>query len=103
MKKLAVGLNKPSLQLALSGGAMEEAASSLTGGAWEQYIINYLISHCDVGDLEPIDEENSSSDSEDSDFGHEEDEPAPVAQSRKKKGKQRTCNVLLQRCTGMAG
>jgi hypothetical protein len=95
MRKLAVRLDKPSLQLAPSSEAMEEVASGFTAGAWEQHIINHLISHCNLGGLEPIDEETSSSDSEDSDFGHDEDEPAPVAQSSKQKEKQSNGNVLF--------
>jgi hypothetical protein len=98
-----VWLDKPSLQLAPSSEAMEEADSGHTAGAWEQFIINHPISCCNLGGLELIDEENSSSDSEDSEAEYDENEPGPVEQSRKQKGKQRIGNVSLWCCTRMAG
>jgi len=77
--------DNPSLQLVPNDGTMEETTTTDTIAPWEQYIINHLISCCDVGGLESTDEENSSSDPEDSDLGYYEDEPAPVAKSKKEK------------------
>ena len=89
-----------------------EATTTHTDDGWELFIINHLISHCDVGGLEQIDEDisniDSGSDFEDSDLGDVEDEPVTVVRSRKgKRGrkqgeKQIACNVLLQRRDDMA-
>jgi hypothetical protein len=103
--------DKPSLQLAPDDEAMEETATTHTDDTWELYIIKHLISHCDVRGLEQIDEEISDdlgSEFDDSDLGDVEDEPAPVAKSRKEKRgrkqgeKKAACNVLLHRCDDMA-
>ena len=104
--------DKPSLWLAAQDDdAMEEAATTHTNGSWELDIINHLISHCDVGGPEQIDEEisnDSGSDFEDSDLEDVKDEPVTVAKYRKEKRgrkqgeKQVACNVLLQRCDDMA-
>ena len=99
--------DKPSLLPAPDDDPMEETVSTHTDDSWEPYIINHLISHCDVGGLEQIDEEisnDSGSEFKDSDLGDVEDEPAPAAKSRKEKRerkqgeKQVACNVSLQRC-----
>ena len=103
--------DKPSLRLSPDDDAME-ATTTHTNDDWELFIINHLISHCDVGGLEQIDEEISDidpgSDFEDSDLGDVEDEPVTVAKSRKgKRGRKQgenqvACNVLLQRRVDMA-
>jgi hypothetical protein len=98
-----VWLDKLSLQLAPSSEAMEEADSGHTAGAWEQFIINHLISCYNLGGLELINRENSSLDTEDSEAEYDENEPAPVEQTRKQKGKQHIGNVSLWCCTRMAG
>ena len=96
----------PSLQLAPNDEAMEEMATTHTVGHWEQYIIDHLISCCEVEGLELI-EVNSSLDSEESALGYDEDEPGPMAKSekekRRRKQKQDAGNILLQCCNGMAG
>ena len=98
--------DNPSLRLAPDDDAMEETTT--TNDSWAIDIINHLISHCDKGGLEQIDKESSNdlgSDFEDSDLGDVEDEPVPVAKSRKeKRGRKQgdACNILLQCCDDMA-
>jgi hypothetical protein len=112
MKRLAMRNDQLSLRLAPDDDAMEETATTYANGAWELHIINHLISCCDVGGLEQIDEETSTdtdSDFEEIELGYEEDEPAPVAKSnkekrrRKQEERQDAGNVLLQCCNSMAG
>ena len=106
-RRLVMRYDKPSLQLAPDDDDMEETATTHTNDSWELYIMNHLISHCDVGGLEQIDEEeiptDPGSDFEDSDLGDVEDvgdELAPVRKKekrgRKQGEKQVACNVLLQ-------
>ena len=89
---------------------MEETATADTIGPWEQHIINHLISRCDDRGLDPVNEDDSSSNSEDSDFGdrYDDDQSNPVAKfitekrRRKQKEKQDAGNVLSQCYNGMA-
>ena len=108
MSRLAVRNDKPSLQLLPNDETMEETPTTHTVGLWEQRIMDHLISCCDVGALEPI-EENSASDWQDSEPESDGDEPALVANSKKEKrrGKQKQKekrgpgNVLLWCRDGM--
>jgi hypothetical protein len=111
MRKLAMRNDVPSLRLAPDDEAMEETTTTHTNGNWELSIINHLISRCDVGGLERIDEEtsaNSGSDFEESDRGYDDEELAPVAKSNKEKGRrnweerQGAGNVLFQCFNGIA-
>jgi hypothetical protein len=112
MKRLAVRNDVLSLQLAPDDEAMEEMATTHTNGTWELFIVNHLISWCDIGGLEQINKEisaDSGSDFEESDRGYDDDEPAPVAKSKKEKRRrdqeerQGAGNVLFQCFNGMAG
>src|ERR1700755_3041907 len=77
--------NRPSPQLASNDG---ETATTHTFGAWERSIITHLLSYCTFRGLDSI-EEVSSSDSEDSDVGYnednlsDEDEPVSMVKSKR--------------------
>ena len=97
--------DKPSLWLTPRDGGKEDVTTH-TDSSWELHIITHLISHCNVGGLDQIDDDISTDiGSGFEDLGYVEVKPVPVAKSKKekrrRKEKQDAGNILLQCCTDM--
>ena len=81
--------DKPSLWLTPRDRGKEDVTTH-TDGSWELHIITHLISHCNVGGLDQIDDDISTDiGSGFEDLGYVEVEPVPVAKSNRRRGEER--------------
>lgn len=103
-KRLVVKYDElPSLRPVVDFQDIKEAGATHTTGSWELHIINHLISHCNLGALEEIDEEIPTETG-----GFVEDKPVPVAKSKREKRRRKqgetqdAGNVFFQCCNDIA-